>query len=150
VVNVLEYQSRYCLASVAFREETAFTAVAAMKSALAEAATLGLPVKGITVKSDHGSTFTADEFRSFLRENSLSQSLSAVGKPQGMGRVERFNRSVKEQGLARFELEAGESAQAALDEYRAYYNGCRPHQALGYRTPLDVIESLNLKTVQSG
>jgi putative transposase len=150
VVNVLEYQSRYCLASVAFREETAFTAVAAMKTALAEAGRLGLPVGGITVKSDHGSTFTADVFRAFLRENTLSQALSAVGKPQGMGRVERFNRSVKEQGLARFELEPGESAQVALDEFRAYYNACRPHQALGYRTPLEVIESLNLKAVQSG
>lgn len=150
VVNVLEYESRYCLASVAFREETALTAVAAMKSALAEAGRLGLPVAGITVKSDHGSTFTADGFRWFLRERSLSQSLSAVGVPQGMGRVVRFNRSVKEQGLARFELEAGESAQVVLDEYRTYYNACRSHQALGYRTPLEVIESLNLQTVQSG
>jgi transposase InsO family protein len=92
--------------------------------------------------------FTADEFRAYLRANSLSQSLSAVGKPQGMGRVERFNRSVKEQGLAGFELEVGESSQVALDEYRKYYNESRTHQALGYRTPFEVLQSLNFAGVQ--
>jgi putative transposase len=148
IVNILEYQTRYCLASVAFPRETAFSAVQALDMAMNEAKRLGLPSQKITVKSDHGSTFTADEFRAYLRANSLSQALSAVGKPQGMGRVERFNRSVKEQGLAGFELEVGESSQVALDEYRRYYNECRPHQALGYRTPLEVLKSLNFAGVQ--
>ncbi len=148
IINILEYQTRYCLASVAFARETAFTAVQALDIAMNEAKRLGLPSQKITVKSDHGSTFTADEFRAYLRANSLWQALSAVGKPQGMGRVERFNRSVKEQGLAGFELELGESSQVALDEYRRYYNESRPHQALGYRTPLEVLQSLNFAGVQ--
>ena len=110
---------------------------------------LGLPVTGVVVKSDHGSTFTADDFRNFLRESACFPSYSAVGVPQGMGKVERLNRSLKEQGLRWFELDAETSLQDGLDEYRAYYNERRPHQALGYRTPLEVIESIKLRAVQS-
>lgn len=147
--NVLEYESRYCLASLETGQETAAAAIQAVQKALAESAQLGLPITNIVVKSDQGSTFTADEFRSFLAKNACYSSYSAVGVPQGMGRLERYNRSVKEQGLARYDFEPGESSQGALDEYREYYNQRRPHQALGYLTPADVIESIKLRLVHA-
>ncbi len=99
ICDVLEYESRYCLATVVSSRETSQAATAALDMALKEARRLGLPYQGIEVKSDHGSTFTAAPFRSFLVEQTCQQTLSAVGRPQGMGRVERFNRSLKEQGL---------------------------------------------------
>ena len=37
--------------------------------------------------------------------------------------------------------------QRALDEYRHFYNTQRLHQALGYRTPLEVVESKRVKVV---
>lgn len=52
--------------SVPCPHETAETTVLSMKLALAEAARLDVPVEGVTVKSDHGSTFTADAFQAFL------------------------------------------------------------------------------------
>lgn len=140
VLNVLEYESRYCLASVVFERETAESAREGLRLALLEAERLGLSGSGIQVKSDHGSVFTSNVFREFLAERSCGQTLSAVRTPQGMGRVERFNRSVKEQALIWEDLASGEELQGALDAYRRYDNEVRPHAALAYRTPLSVIQ----------
>ena len=140
VCNVLEYESRYCLASVVSERETSDAAKEALDRALQEAKGLGLPQQNIEVKSDHGSPFTADTFRSFLNDNRCQHTLSAVGRPQGMGRVERFNRSLKEQGLQPEDLAPKESLQPMLDSYRCHYNSRRPHQALGYKTPLELLQ----------
>jgi putative transposase len=59
-----------------------------------------------------------------------------------MGRVERYNRSLKEQGLQFEDINEHPSLQSALDRYRRYYNKQRPHQALDYQTPLHVIQHL--------
>jgi putative transposase len=139
ICNVLEYESRYCLASVVSLRETSEAAKAALKRALDEAASLGLPSTKVEVKSDHGSPFTAEPFTNFLSEQRCQQALSAVGKPQGMGSVERLNRSIKEQGLAREETLSPLEIQEVLDNYRNYYNTQRPHQALGSKTPIQVI-----------
>lgn len=141
ICNVLEYESRYCLAAVVSERKTSEAATIALGLALQEAKRLGLPERGIEVKSDHGSTFTATPFRAFLNEQACQQTLSAVGRPQGMGRVERFNRSLKEQGLQPEELEPGGSLQPLLDSYRSYYNCHRTHQALDYLTPLEFLHA---------
>jgi transposase InsO family protein len=58
--------------------------------------------------------------------------------PQTQGKVERFNRSFKEEYL-RFCLPKDmEAAQAQRLEYQAFYNNRRPHEALGMRTPATV------------
>ncbi len=134
ICNVLEYESRYCLAAVVNERETSEAATAALDQALQEAKRLGMPCQGIEVESDHGSTFTAP-FRAFLTKRRGQQTLSAVGRPQGIGRVERFNCSLKEQGLQPEELDPGGSLQSLLD----LYNRQRPHQALDYLTPLEFL-----------
>jgi putative transposase len=147
ICNIIEYESRYCLASVVSEQETSLAAKAALEEALAEAKRLGLPHSGIEVKSDHGSPFTAETFCSFLIDNCCQQTLSAVGRPQGMGRVERFNRSLKEQALQPEELDPGQDLQPILNSYRSYYNAHRPHQALSYKTPLEVLQSKGYNSV---
>ena len=149
VLNVLEYESRYCLASVVCERENAMNAREGLRLALLEARRLGLNAQGVEVKSDHGSAFTAGKFREFLTQWSCGQTLSAVGRPQGMGRVERFNRSVKEQALVWEDISDGRELQSALDSYRRYYNEVRPHGALGYRTPLGFIQLKTAKVVPS-
>ena len=139
ICNVLEYESRYALATIVTDRETAQAAKSVMELALLEAQRLGLPTTGIEVKSDQGSTFTAEVFEDFLYNQGCQHSFSPVAVPQGMAKVERFNRSAKEQALAREECDSKEAIQDVLDSYRQYYNSQRPHQALGYKTPLDII-----------
>jgi len=136
ICNVLEYQSRYCLASLACPAETSLTARDALSAALAEAKILGLPTAKIEVKSDHGPVFTADAFESFITELGNWHTLSAVGRPQGMGRVERYNRNSKEQRLRWTDIQDAAELQTELSGYRKFYNEQRPHRALGGLTPI--------------
>lgn len=144
ICNVLEYPSRYALASIVTERETAEAAKTVLEQALAEAQQLGLPITGIEVKSDHGSPFTAEVFETFLVEQTCQHSFSPVAVPQGMAKVERFNRSTKEQGLAREECASRADIQAVLDTYRAYYHTHRPHQALDYQTPQDILRQFQV------
>jgi transposase InsO family protein len=142
ICNVIEYQSRYSLATVATGQETALTAKEALQQALQEAKRLGLPHEQLGVKRDHGSTFTATTFTEFLLKQQCQHTLSAVARPQGMGRVERYNRSLKEQGLQFEDTDEDDALQSALNRYRRYYNTQRPQQALNYQTPLQIIRHL--------
>lgn len=138
--NVIEYQSRYCLAAVASAGEDARAAINALDRAMGEARSLHLPTQGIEVKSDQGSAFKSNPFTGFLTEQGCAQTLAAVGKPQGMGRVERFHRTLKEESLQYEEIEGFEHLNQVLEDFRQHYNIQRPHQALGYKTPLEVIQ----------
>jgi transposase InsO family protein len=139
ICNVIEYESRFCLASIAYDRETAVAATDALKVAFNRAARLGLPRTKIEVKSDHGTTFTADQFNDFIERQGCWHTLSAVGRPQGMGRVERFNRSSKEQRLRLADVEDRSELQAELDGYRKFYNHNRPHRALNGMTPYEFL-----------
>jgi len=127
---VIEYQSRYCLAAVASLSEDAQAASNALGQAILQAEQLKLPTQGIEVKSDQGTAFKAKAFTEFLEANRCGQTLSSVGKPQGMGRVERFHRTLKEKCLQYEEVESLDELNRVLEGFCHDYNTRRPHQAL--------------------
>jgi len=68
----------------------------------------------------------------------LRQEFIAPYSPEENGMVVRFIRSMKEECIwqNRFELIA--HARAALSSWIRHYNTERPHQALGYRAPVQL------------
>jgi hypothetical protein len=50
--------------------------------------------------------------------------------------IERFFGTLKYEYLYREEIEDGHMVAAAVERYRALYNSVRPHEAIGFRTPL--------------
>ena len=52
--------------------------------------------------------------------------------------VERLWRTVKYEEVYLKAYASVLEAQRALEDYFRFYNGIRPHQALGYRTPAEV------------
>jgi transposase InsO family protein len=56
------------------------------------------------IRSDNGSEFISDKFKSFLNENNIKQILSEAGKPQSNGMIERANSTIKELVQKSFEL----------------------------------------------
>ncbi len=143
-------KSRYLLASVAGRVgegETARLAKEALERAREEARRLGLPTQGLLLRTDQGSAFQSEVSRGYLQNHRIGQVFAPVGKPEGMGKIERLHRSLKKEKLMREEIRDPMELQRALDEYRNYYNTRRLHQALGYRTPLEVVESKRVKVV---
>ena len=86
----------------------------------------------------------------------MGRPLPPVGGHQGIGKIERLHRSLKVlrhqanlwlEKLMRKEIRDPLELQRALGEYRQFYNTRRLHQALGYQTPLEVVESKRVKVV---
>ena len=61
--------------------------------------------------------------------------------PKDNPRLERFNRTLREEWLDFGEMgDDLEEINASLREWLSYYNAVRPHQSLGYLTPLEFAE----------
>jgi len=88
--------------------------------------------------SDQGSQFTSDAFTGVLNRENIVISMDGRGRAFDNIFVERLWRSVKHEDVylkgytSMCELEIG------LTEYFTFYNGERPHQSLGHKTP-DVV-----------
>jgi transposase InsO family protein len=52
--------------------------------------------------------------------------------------VERFNESLKFEHLYREEIADALALAEQVEQFRAIYNDVRPHEALGYLTPMSV------------
>ena len=93
-----------------------------MERAREEARRLGLPTKGLLLRTDRGSAFQSEAFHGYLCEHQIGQVFAQVGRPQGIGKIERLHRSLKEEKLMREEIRDPLELQRALDEYRHFYN----------------------------
>ena len=84
IFNVIEEESRYLLASVVGQVgegETARLAKEAIERAREEARRLGLPTKGLLLRTDQGSAFRSEAFRSYLGAHQIGQEFAPVGRP---------------------------------------------------------------------
>ena len=98
------------------------------------------PVKAVQV--DGGSEFKA-AFEAACQERGLQLFVLPPRSPKLNGRVERLNRTFREEF---WECSGGEvdlpPLQAALPGWETTYNAVRPHQALGYLTPVASLAAL--------
>ena len=148
---MIEEESCYLLASVVGKVgegETARLAKEAIERARGEARRLGLPTKGLLLRTNRGPALQSEASQDYLGAHQIGQEFAPVGRPQGVGRIERLHRSLKEEKLMREEIrDPPLELQRALEEYRYFYNTRRLHQALGYRTPLEVVEQKRVEVV---
>lgn len=90
-----------------------------------------------TLQSDHGA-----EFSRWFTKQCLSQGLehrhSRVRRPTDNGHLERFNRTLQEECIARIPRSL-RSWQKEIPGYLRYYNEERPHMGLNYQTPVEVL-----------
>lgn len=86
---------------------------------------------------DNGSQFTSKDFRKLVKRFSLEQIRIRVHHPESNGRMERFHRSLREEGLADKELVNQLQAKDIIEQWVQHYNDERLHAALGYLTPQD-------------
>ncbi|MGF6368013.1 transposase InsO family protein [Paraburkholderia sp. RAU6.4a] len=54
---------------------------------------------GLSLRMDHGSQCTSDDFRGQIRFWGIAPSYAFVAEPQTNGVAERFNRTMKEQAI---------------------------------------------------
>jgi len=91
--------------------------------------------------TDQGSQFTSDAFTRVLLDAGITISMDGRGRALDNIFVERLWRSVKYEDIYLKGYATLPEALLGLTEYFAFYNGKRPHQGLGNRTPDAVYES---------
>jgi putative transposase len=88
--------------------------------------------------TDQGAQFTATGFTSRLEKSGVAISMDGRGRALDNVFVERPRRTVKYEEVYRRDYADGWQAEKSLGKYVDFYHDERPHQALGYRTALEV------------
>ncbi|QIK38174.1 DDE-type integrase/transposase/recombinase [Caldichromatium japonicum] len=101
--------------------------------------------KGLKLRMDHGTQYTADDFLKQIAFWGIDQSLAFVAEPQTNGVTERFNRTLKEQAIhARLFCNLKEVRQA-VTEFRNRYNRHWRLEKLGFMSPLEARQAYALQ-----
>jgi putative transposase len=129
-VTVIDYYSRYLLVAHLTPSYSAAAATEALALARQEAERVCGPLaRPPFLVTDNGSTFIARRFVEFTRED-YCQVRIAYRTPTQLGLLERFHRTLKEEEVYWRLYDGPAHARECLAEFRARYNGLRPHWAL--------------------
>jgi putative transposase len=85
--------------------------------------------------SDQGSQFTSEAFTGVLKREGVVISMDGRGRVFDNIFVERLWRNVKHEDVYLKGYASMGELMVGLAKYFAFYNGERPHQSLGYKTP---------------
>jgi putative transposase len=88
--------------------------------------------------TDQGAQFTSQAFTPLLEQHGIRVSIDSKGRYTDNLFIERLWRSLKYEEVYLRAYTGGAEARAGIGGYFSFYNGERPHQALGYRTPAEV------------
>jgi len=109
-------------------------------STVAQAAfeTLGpQPMRWPRLVRDNGSQFVAREWHDLMAHLGVEEIPIRVQHPESNGKMERFYRSLKEEGLRDQVLQDYHQARDTVAQWVCYYNEQRLHAALHYLRPID-------------
>ncbi|WP_229418681.1 IS3 family transposase [Pseudoduganella flava] len=97
------------------------------------------PAAGLICHTDQGSVYGSKDYRTMLEEHGVRPSMSRRGNCHDNAVVESWFSTVKNE-LTRHRIFATRAAAIAeiSDYIELYYNLRRPHQTLGYRSPIEV------------
>lgn len=132
ILNVMDIYSRYALGSLVEHSITGALAARHLEELFLR---FGAPR---VLRRDRGPEFEAKVFRKLLLTWRVKDEPVPKAQPYNNGHLESFNGSLRDELLdAELFPSLGES-RAKLETWRNWYNGARPHQGLGYRTPREV------------
>lgn len=129
LVAVMDWWSRLVLAWRVSTTLDASFCVEAVQEALER---YGQPT---IFNTDQGSQFTADDFTRPLLVRGVKVSMDGKGRYLDNIFVERLWRSLKYEEVYLHAYDGPSDARRNIGGYFGFYNGERPHQALGYQTP---------------
>jgi len=130
--SVLDGYSRY-LVHWEIREQMTETEV----EIILQRAREKFPAARPRIVSDNGPQFIARDFKLFIRDCGMTHVRTSPGYPQSNGKLERWHRTLKADGIRPKTPLTLEDARRVVDQFVTYYNDVRLHSAIGYVTPQD-------------
>jgi putative transposase len=97
----------------------------------------GLPEQ---IRVDNGPEFISKQMVHFCRQNGVELLHIQPGKPTQNAYIEQFNGSFRREVLNQNVFHYMQEARLKAEDWRIYYNSERPHKALKYASPWDLIE----------
>ena len=103
------------------------------------------------ILSDNGSEFgnrlskqkEKHPFERLLIEMDVKHRYTKPYRPQTNGKIERFWRSIEEELLDGTDFDSKEELKKELVEYLYYFNNLRPHQGIGGKKPMEMLQQTN-------
>ncbi|WP_439378499.1 IS481 family transposase [Amycolatopsis lexingtonensis] len=139
VHTVIDDHSRVAYAEI-HADETAATATAVLRRAVAWFADLGVSVE--RVLSDNGSAYRSHAWRGTCAELGITPKRTRPYRPQTNGKIERFHRTLAD-GWAYARFYPSETARRnALPGWLHFYNHHRPHSSTGGKPPVTRLTNL--------
>ena len=132
LVSVLDSYSRYIVAW-----ELALTMAAEEVVDVVHPALEARPGLKPRMVRDNGSQFVAKEWRQMVSHFGLTDIAIRVRHPESNGRIERYHRSVREEGLGDTEPKDLYEARQLVVDWVDFYNNQRLHAGLKYLRPVD-------------
>ena len=125
--------SRYVYAEI-LPDETAHTAAEFLERAIAHFASLGVRVQ--RVLTDNGAAYLSERWRDTCALLGVRAVRTRPHHPQTNGKVERWNRTLNDEGLPARVLPSLQARSVVIDNFVRDYNTKRRHKALNGKTPL--------------
>jgi len=101
--------------------------------------------RGLTLRMDHGTQYTADDFLNQVRFWGIAPSFTFVAEPQTNGVAERFNRTLKEQTIHGRVFRSVEEVRAAVTAFKDLYNQHWRLEKLGFMSPFEARQAHALR-----
>jgi putative transposase len=131
---VLDVFSRKVIGWALGRSLKAQLPICALERAIANR----MPPPGVVHHSDQGVQYASKEYMETLRKHKMLSSMSRPGNPYDNATCESFLKTLKREEINATTYRDFEDLQKRLDEFiEGYYNVCRLHSALDYRSPED-------------
>ena len=139
VFSAVDHFDACCVGIHAVKTGSRFAALQPIAQGLqSEFGTTGAEAgRGLTLRMDHGTQYTADDFLNQIRFWGIAPSFAFVAEPQTNGVAERFNRTLKEQAIHGHVFRNVEEVRVAVTEFKERYNHHWRLEKLGFMSPLE-------------
>ena len=94
------------------------------------------------IRMDNGPEFISHKLDLWAKENKVDLVFIQPGKPTQNAFIERCNGNIRRELLNAYIFKSISEVREKAEEYMYDYNHNRPHTALNFRTPIDLLENV--------
>jgi len=118
-------------------DETAATSIGFLERAVAWFEARGVTIE--RVMTDNGAPYVSARWKSWCADHDLRHIRTRPYRPRTNGKAERFIQTMLREWAYAATYQSSQHRSDALPIWLSYYNGQRPHSALGHKTPASII-----------
>jgi transposase InsO family protein len=147
VFSAVDHYDAFCVGIHAGRIGNRFAALQPIAQGLkAEFGATGADAgRGLILRMDNGTQYTADDFLNQVKFWGITPSFAFVAEPQTNGVAERFNRTLKEQVIQARLFRNLEEVRAAVTAFKERYNRHWRLEKLGFMSPLEARQAYAMR-----